>query len=117
MLDTSSDQVVVISESGVSSPTSKLRDIAPVVDEAYRRYGVLRFMEEIARVTGGCVTFRERYSYLPALIGDDQKPVFLYHLVELLDEFVDLGRIRAEFPSLSYSQIASGIAFLRKMAQ
>jgi hypothetical protein len=54
---------------------------------------------------------------LPALIGSDERPVFLYQFVEALDGLVDYDSIKETFPTLSYAQIDGAMSFLRKAAQ
>lgn len=68
-------------------------------------------------LTGGYVQFHQELGCLPALIGNDSRPVFLYEFVEVLDELVDYDRIKEEFPTLSFAQINGAIAFLRKVSQ
>ncbi|MGD0231858.1 MAG: hypothetical protein ABSC19_16140 [Syntrophorhabdales bacterium] len=58
-----------------------------------------------------------QYSFCPALIQRDQRPVFLYNFVEVLDELVDYQDIKDKLPGLSFRQIGGAIAFLRKLAQ
>ncbi len=58
-----------------------------------------------------------KYGCLPFMLGNDGQPVLLYEFVEVLDEYFDYDRVKAEFPTLSYGQISGAIAFLRKLAQ
>ncbi|MGH9427954.1 MAG: hypothetical protein ACRD2L_16845, partial [Terriglobia bacterium] len=55
--------------------------------------------------------------YCPFLHGSDEKPVFLYELVEVIDGVIDYDEIKEELPTLSVAQISGAIAFLRKVAQ
>lgn len=68
-------------------------------------------------LTGGYVQFRQELGCLPALIGNDSRPVFLYEFIEVIDGLVDYHRVMEEFPTLSYAQINGAISFIRKLAQ
>lgn len=72
---------------------------------------------EYSMNTGGYVTFSPEIGYLPALLDSNLKPVYLYQLIELIDELLDYDQIKEECPTLSYAQIGGAMAFLRKIAQ
>ncbi len=77
---------------------------------------VMTFME-ISELTGGCVHFAPELNFMPVLNGNDNVPVFLYHLVEGFQEFLRYDDLLAAYPTLSYSQISSALSFLRKVSQ
>lgn len=85
--------------------------------DVLQRTSILRSLEEISQLTGGYVRLTPELSYIPALFGNDDKPVFLYHLVEGIDEFLDFNALLAEYPTLNYSQVVGAIKFLRKVSQ
>jgi hypothetical protein len=72
---------------------------------------------ELSIETGGYVQLQPQYYHLPMLIGNDSQPVYLYEIVEAIDEFLDYDKIQEEYPTLSFSQIAAAVSFLRKAAQ
>ena len=72
---------------------------------------------ECSMNAGGYVRFSPEIGYLPALIDSNAKPVYLYQLIELIDELLDYDQIKEEYPTLSYAQIGGAMAFLRKIAQ
>jgi hypothetical protein len=70
-----------------------------------------------SKATGDYVKLLPSYHFCPALIGDDDKMVGLYHFVEVLDGIIDYDKIKEELPNLSYAQINGSMMFLRKVAQ
>jgi len=73
--------------------------------------------QRASQESGGFVHVAARLSYLPMLMRPSAPPVLLYEFVEALDGVADYAELQAEFPGLSYSQIAGALAFLRKLAQ
>lgn len=67
--------------------------------------------------SGGYVKMQRRYKSLALLERKDKSPVFIYQLVQVLDELVDYDEIIAEYPGLSYSQVSGAMGFLRRIAQ
>lgn len=116
----------------ITTPSST-RNLATVSPSSYTPQDVLRELNsyqtklnnisfvktlvELSMATGGYVQLRPEYYHLPALIGNDSQPVYLYEIVELIDEFIDYDRIQEEYPTLSFSQIAGAVSFLRKASQ
>ena len=78
---------------------------------------IAEFYASVSETSGGFVQVRSEHACLPLMIGSDGQPVFLYMLVEFLDEYADYGELKGEFPTLSYGQIAGAMSFLRKLAQ
>lgn len=94
--------------------------ISQLVDSWYeiqRSINVLEMLARFSESTGEFVKLFREYDFLPVLIGDDNRPIYLFLLVEVLDELVDYNKIREELPTLSHSQIDGAISFLRKIAQ
>ena len=58
-----------------------------------------------------------QFAHMPYLRGNDGQPVFLFEFIEVIDEYLDCDRLKQEFPTLSYGQMAGAIAFLRKVSQ
>ncbi len=77
----------------------------------------VRIFAAASKATGGFVVIHPNYKFLPVLQGKDDSLVFLYQFVEAIEEKLDYDELKAEYPMLSYGQIAGGIAFLRKLAQ
>ena len=84
---------------------------------ALNRIAFLKTLLESSNATGGYVQIHQELGCLPALIGNDERPVYLYQFVEALDGAVDYDVLKEEFPALSYAQINGAINFLRKVAQ
>jgi hypothetical protein len=78
---------------------------------------VLEWLAKNSVATGGAVQLKPEFYFCPVLIGSDGAPVALYELVETIDGLINYDKIKEELPSLSYNQIYSAIAFLRKAAQ
>jgi hypothetical protein len=78
---------------------------------------VAEFYAGASEASGGFVQVSFEHACLPLMIGSDGHPIFLYKLVEFLDEYADYGELKGEFPTLSYGQIAGAMSFLRKLAQ
>ena len=81
------------------------------------KVALFKKLMECSMNTGGYVRFSPEIGYLPALIDNNSKPIYLYQLVELIDELLDYDQIKEEFPTLSYAQIGGAMAFLRKISQ
>ncbi|QQS42829.1 MAG: hypothetical protein IPM63_07815 [Acidobacteriota bacterium] len=109
-LDDAADTIVTIKPSDID----RLDDTAVAMT---RHISVLRFFHETGLATGDYVRFAPELGFMPILIGRDGNPVFLFHFVEVIDEILDYEILVQEFPTLSYSQVAGAIAFLRKISQ
>jgi hypothetical protein len=72
---------------------------------------------EYSTLTGGYVLIDPDLACLPALIGNDSRPVFLYDFVEVLDGLIDYDSVRDALPTLSFAQIDGAVAFIKKLAQ
>ncbi|HEX8735659.1 MAG TPA: hypothetical protein VF721_10075 [Pyrinomonadaceae bacterium] len=104
----------------VSSAQDSVDNLAAYADSSASLFSsitLLKTFAELSVSTGGYVQILPEHHYLPALIGNDSRPVFLYEIVELIDEYIDYDRIQEECPTLSFSQIAGAISFIRKVAQ
>lgn len=78
---------------------------------------IVTLFNQASNDTGGYVRLAVEYSFCPVLIGNDNTPVPLYELIEVIDESIDYEQLLEDFPNLSYSQIDGAISFLRKIAQ
>lgn len=78
---------------------------------------VAQMLSEKSRETGGYVEIRPDFTFCPVLMGSNSRPVFLYELVETLDDIIDYDRIKEELPILSSAQIGGALAFLRRISQ
>lgn len=113
-------QMITLTQNTNSAGNYDLQDLILMAETSERTFGKVALYKALAEFsisTGGYVKFLPEIGYLPALIGNDSHPVFLYQLIELFDEFLDYDKILEEYPALSYSQIGGAIAFLRKVAQ
>ncbi len=84
---------------------------------SFEKTALLTTLIECSISAGGYVQLLPEMNYLPALIDSNQNPVFLYEIVEVIDEFIDYDLIQEEYPALTYSQIQGAISFLRKVSQ
>lgn len=103
------------SESG--RPTSPVEHVTTYAQAALGLLGTAGFLENVSEATGGMVKVDTRYSCIPYLLGDDNRPVLLYDFVATLDGITDYAQIKQALPTLSYAQISSAINFLRKVSQ
>jgi len=85
--------------------------------DAYTKATEMNVLIKASEATGNYVQIQAQFGCCPVLVGNDQQPIFLYHLVEAIDEFVDYERLHEEFPTLSAAQINGALSFLRKLAQ
>jgi len=109
----------LISTNNTSRPNTS-SDIAVLRDEITTRsatINVLEFYDIASAKTGGVVLFDQKYGFIPIIVGGDDKPILLYKFIEVLDELVDYDELQAEFPTLTFGQIAGAISFLRTLAQ
>jgi len=100
--------------------TSHLRDLttaAKAFSEVTDRASTIRQFMECSIATGEHVQLLPAMGYMPALIGSDNEPVFLYQLIEMLEGYLDIDSLLEEFPTLNFSQIAGALSFIRKIAQ
>lgn len=119
LLNSTMENQATVSASNYISPDT-LKDL-----ESYQNTSIallsnissVKTLVELSMLAGGYVRLLPEHHYLPALIGNDSRPVFLYQIVELIDEFLDYDKIQEECPTLSFSQIAGAVSFLRKVAQ
>ncbi len=58
-----------------------------------------------------------QYSFCPALMQINERPLFLFQFVDVLDEVIDYEAVRERLPGLSFGQIGGAIAFIRKLSQ
>jgi hypothetical protein len=96
---------------------SELSLITTLSVAAIQKAAVFNSFRSISEVTGGHVKVLPDYSYMPALIDSENNPIFLYRIVEGIDEHLDVEKILADFPTLNYGQISSAIWFLKKASQ
>ncbi|MCA1612590.1 MAG: hypothetical protein LC800_00245 [Acidobacteria bacterium] len=105
-------------DSGLSSDLYRMLTLAGEASiNALNKIALFKAFLESSASTGGYVQIQEELGCLPALIGNDDNPVYLYEFVEALDNAVDYDVLKEEFPTLSYAQINGAISFLRKVAQ
>lgn len=81
------------------------------------QHSILAYFNACSAAASNYVQFPSDYAGLPVLIGQDNKPVYLYELVEAVDEAVDYDEVKRMLPTLSFAQISGAIAFLRRVAQ
>ncbi len=73
--------------------------------------------QQASRRNGGFVTIDHKFGDLPLLWGSDKHPIFVYEVVELIEETLDFSELHSRLPTLSYAQIAGAVGFLRTLAQ
>jgi hypothetical protein len=71
----------------------------------------------VSSSTGGAVIVSPEYRYLPAILGKDNEPVFLFELVESIEAFIDYKQLQEDFPTLSMLQLVGGVNFVRRAMQ
>ena len=78
---------------------------------------VLSLLSKANNITGGYISLTEEFYFCPFLIDMNKHLIPLYEFIEVLDDAVDYDKIKERLPTLSFSQIAGAISFLRKIAQ
>jgi len=78
---------------------------------------VTEFFTQTNEASGGMIVLDTQFACMPYLRGNDGHPVFLFQFIDVIDEYLDCDRLKREFPTLSYGQMAGAIAFLRKLSQ
>jgi hypothetical protein len=81
------------------------------------RLDVMTLFRMVSEYTGGSVKITPEYKGLPVLPVPGRFPVYLYRLVEVLDEIIDYDEVIDRLPGLTFVQIHGGIRFLRRVAQ
>jgi hypothetical protein len=99
------------------SPHDELAFVSSASTEILRKTTILRELLSLSEATGGYVLMESETKFLPYLRGSDGEPVYLYNLVEVIEEVVDFDEVLAELPTLTFSQVAAAVSFLRKVAQ
>ena len=79
--------------------------------------GVIHEFKRNSEETGSYVQLLNEFACCPVMIGSDENPVFLYELIEVIDENIDYERLKQELPTLSYSHFSGAISFLRRLSQ
>lgn len=78
---------------------------------------IATYYTEASIYTGGLVRLLPEYQFVPVLVGSDGEPVLLYRIVESVEAAMDIRVLKNEYPTLSYSQLAAGVAYLRRIVQ
>lgn len=113
-----SDESTVVSPSYIGQAiVDDLTGYADVSFATLSSITLIKTLAELSVSTEGYVQLLPEMSYMPVLIGNDEQPVYLYQLVEILESYLDYDALLAEFPTLNFSQISGAISFLRKVAQ
>lgn len=117
--ETSSRSAAVYAFREDTAPASRQdRNLAGLIENLAEAQGRASWAHKLAQCsheTGGYVQINPDYSFMPFLPGTDGRPVFLFQLIEAIDEFTDYDRLVEDYP-LSYGQISGVFAFLRKVA-
>lgn len=82
-----------------------------------QQFHLMVCLRQIAEDTGRYVQMPPQDGCLPILQGSDGEPVYLYHLVEGIEEFLNYDAVLEEYPTLNYTQIVGSLRFLRGVAQ
>lgn len=99
------------------SQYQNLQQFREVLTRHLTTSAVIEIFARANELTGNAVTLDPQFAHIPILLDSNDEPVLLYELVEALEQYTDYGRLHAEFPTLTYGQIAGALSFLRKLAQ
>jgi hypothetical protein len=80
-------------------------------------FSVANFFEKSSQLAGDYVRILPELKFMPVLPDNRGDVVFLYEVIEAIDGLVDYGKLNAQFPTLTISQLDGTIAFLRKLMQ
>lgn len=75
------------------------------------------FFRYASKRNGNVVQLDENMAHLPAIIGEQDKVVFLCQLVEEIDSVLDYNELQNRLSELSYGQIVAAVGFLRTLCQ
>lgn len=96
---------------------SEFRQITELSVSAIQKAALFNSFRNISELTGGHVEVLPDFGYMPTLIDTEGNPIFLYRIIEGLDEHLDEEKLLEDFPTLTYSQISSAIWFLKRVSQ
>ena len=91
----------------------QLLDMAKTVVADY----ISPMYQQASQSNGGFVVVDRKFGDLPLLMGTDNRPVFVYEVVEMIEETLDFSELHSRLPTLSYGQIVGTVGFLRTLAQ
>lgn len=114
--DTGSTEFV--STGQIASP--RFIDLASLNTQLSQTLLVTHTMEYMAKASaeaGNVVKIDLQNGGIPFLVGNDNRPIQLYRIIEEIDEITDFDTLKVEFPTLSYTQLIGALAFLRKLSQ
>lgn len=109
---------VIVGRESTSSPTTYMTiTVREITAEIKQPYGYIQEFKKISEETGSYVQILKEYSFCPVLLGNDNNPVFLYRVIEIIDEIIDYRRLKSEFSNLSFAHFNGAISFLKKLSQ
>ncbi len=100
-----------------SELTQKAAAFSTTIANRWEKMAVLKQYSICNDVTGNHIALRPDLSFCPALIGQNERIVFLFQFIEILDELIDYENIQKLLPGFSFKQIGGAITFLRKLSQ
>lgn len=115
--DTSLYDIAYTAHTSPASPWLRSIEFSITTGTYRKGEGVLQTLQKFNDATGKYIQFPSEYYHLPALQDSRGEYLFLYELVEFLEEIIDFDSITEEYPGLSLAQIDGAISFLRKVAQ
>jgi hypothetical protein len=100
---------------GGLAPTRLLEGAMRRVQDSHEVLAVTHYLARHAEETGGVVLMLPEHHFIPTLRNRAGGDVFLYELMEGIEEFSDMEALAAEF-DLAYGTLDGAFAFLRKLA-
>ena len=88
-----------------------------VMTECGDKMATLQQYFKYNNAVGAPIQLLPQYSFCPVWMERDQRPVFLFQFIEVLDELIDYDEVKERLPELSFRQIGGAIDFIRKLSQ
>lgn len=100
-----------------TADASEFRQITDLSVSAIQKAATFDSFRRLSELTGGHVKIVPDFSYMPTLIDNEGNPIFLYRIVEGVDEHLDVEKLLEDFPTLTFSQVSSALWFLKRVSQ
>lgn len=101
---------------GTSVPTAFSQNLITQYINQVPTVMVLDYFVKANNIARSSIDFNSSYLCLPLVTGSDGVPVFLYQIIESIDENLDYDNMLLDNPTLSKRQIIGSVMFLRQLA-
>ncbi len=99
----------------IGNSASSFETYSPIIDEIKKSINAIELFNEISKKTNDEIKLLDIYGFFPVIIGNDQKPIPLYSIIEIIDGMIDYEQIIDQIPTITLQQIQNTFDFLRKL--